>query len=198
MALHLDHLPPNALLSRLTTPLTECGWTVRQVSQGVCPFIRLAGHSWDSFLATIGPAHRATTRRRLRSLEKKFGMRFELVADDATRQAALAQLFAFHEERWGSRGTAFQTSALRTFHLDVTARALKGGWLRLYTLHLHGDLAAVMYGFSFKGRFYFYQHGYAAGVPALRHRPRPAGSQHPRGDRRRAERVRSVVRQRSV
>jgi CelD/BcsL family acetyltransferase involved in cellulose biosynthesis len=153
-ALHLDHLPPNALLSRLTAPLTESGWAVRQVSYGVCPFIRLSGHSWDSF--------RVSSRRRLRSLQKKFSMRFECVADDAMRQAALAKLFAFHQARWGARGTAFQTDALRAFHLDVTARARNAGWLRLYTLHLDEDLAAVMYGFSFKGRFYFYQHGYDA------------------------------------
>jgi CelD/BcsL family acetyltransferase involved in cellulose biosynthesis len=162
MALHLDHLPPNALLARLTTPLTECGWAVRQVSHGACPFIRLAGHTWDSFLATVGPAHRATTRRRLRSLEKTFRMRFEPVTDDQARQQALARLFAFHEDRWGDRGTAFQTEPLRAFHRDVTARAQKAGWLRLFALHLNEDLVAVMYGFSFHGRFYFYQHGYDA------------------------------------
>ena len=162
MALHLDHLPSNSLLSRLTTPLTECGWAVRQVNQGVCPFIRLAGHSWDSFLATIGPAHRATTRRRLRSLEKKFGMRFEAVADDARARGRARAAVRLSPGALGLARDGVSNDALRAFHLDATARALKAGWLRLYTLHLHDELAAVMYGFAFKGRFYFYQHGYAA------------------------------------
>ena len=153
-ALHLEHLAPNALLSRLTAPLTEGGWAVRHASHDVCPFIRLAGRSWDSF--------RVTTRRRLRSLEKKFRLRFEPAADGAMRERALTKLFAFHEARFGARGSAFQTDALRAFHLDVTDRASKAGWLRLYTLHLDDDVAAVMYGFAFKGRFYFYQHGYDA------------------------------------
>ena len=65
VALHLDNLAPDAQLSRLTPALTECGWAVRQSNRDVCPYIRLEGHSWDSFLATIGPANRATTRRRL-------------------------------------------------------------------------------------------------------------------------------------
>jgi CelD/BcsL family acetyltransferase involved in cellulose biosynthesis len=162
IALHLDNLAPNAFLSRLIPVLTECGWAVRHVNRDVCPFIRLAGHSWDSFLATIGPAHRATTRRRLRGLEKKFTARFELVTDDAARQSALTKLFDFHATRWGVRGTAFHTNDLRAFHRDAAARAQKAGWLRLFTLHLDEELVAVMYGFAFKGRFYFYQHGYDA------------------------------------
>ena len=118
------------------------------------------GTTWDSFLATIGPAHRATTRRRLRSLERNFTMRFEQIADDAMRQYALAKLFDFHRARFGRRGTAFHTKALRDFHLDVTERLQRAGMLRLFMLHLNDALVGVMYGMSFKGRFYFYQHGY--------------------------------------
>ena len=159
-ALHLVRLPAGSALSRLAAPLSESGWSVRAAADGFCPFIRLAGHSWDSFLATIGPAHRATTRRRLRSLEKNFTMRFEPIADDAMRQYALAKLFDFHRARFGRRGTAFHTKALREFHLDVTSRLQTAGLLRLFMLHLNDDLVGVMYGMSFKGRFYFYQHGY--------------------------------------
>lgn len=159
IALHLEHLPPNSLFRRLATPLSESGWIAMEAQNGVCPYIRLAGHSWDSFLATIGPAHRATTRRRLRQLERQFTMRFERVPA-AERADVLDALFAFHDERWAGQGTAFQTEELRRFHRDATARAEKAGWLRLYALYLDGELAAAMYGFSMKGRFYFYQHGH--------------------------------------
>jgi CelD/BcsL family acetyltransferase involved in cellulose biosynthesis len=87
-------------------------------------------------------------------------MRFAQVTDDAMRQYALAKLFDFHQARFGRRGTAFHTKPLREFHLDVTDRLQKAGVLRLFMLHLNDDLAGVMYGMSFKGRFYFYQHGY--------------------------------------
>jgi CelD/BcsL family acetyltransferase involved in cellulose biosynthesis len=159
IALHLEHLPSGSLSRRLAAPLTEAGWMAMEAENGVCPYIRLAGHSWDSFLATIGPAHRATTRRRLRQLERQFTMRFDLVPP-AERPGVLDTLFAFHAERWAGEGTAFQTEELRRFHRDVTARAEKAGWLRLYGLYLDGELAAAMYGFAMKGRFYFYQHGY--------------------------------------
>jgi CelD/BcsL family acetyltransferase involved in cellulose biosynthesis len=159
-ALQLVRLPSNSSLSRLAAPLTDSGWSMRVAPDGFCPFIRLAGHTWDSFLATIGPSHRATTRRRLRTLEKDFTMRFTQIADDAMRQFALAKLFDFHRARFGHRGTAFHTKALRDMHLDVTRRMQRAGTLRLFVLHLNDALAGVMYGMSFKGRFYFYQHGY--------------------------------------
>jgi CelD/BcsL family acetyltransferase involved in cellulose biosynthesis len=160
IALHLVRLPRNSWLSRLAPPLIEHGWSVRTTSDGFCPFIRLAGHSWDSFLATIGSAHRATTRRRLRCLEKNFALRFDVISDDDTRRQALAKLFEFHHARFGTRGTAFHTGALRAFHHDVTERLQQSGVLRLLGLYLNDDLAAVMYGMSFQRRFYFYQHGY--------------------------------------
>ena len=160
IALHLVRLPQNSWLSRLAPPLTERGWTVRPASDGFCPFIRLAGHSWDSFLATMGPAHRATTRRRLRCLGKNFTMRFDNIADDDTRRLVLAKLFDFHQARFGSRGTAFHTDELRAFHLDATERLQQSRVLRLIALYLNDELAGVMYGMSFQRRFYFYQHGY--------------------------------------
>jgi CelD/BcsL family acetyltransferase involved in cellulose biosynthesis len=159
-AVQLVRLPANSSLSRLAAPLAERGWSVRAAADGFCPFIRLAGHTWDSFLSTIGPSHRATTRRRLRTLEKNFTMRFTQIADDAMRQFALAKLFDFHRARFGRRGTAFHTKALRDLHLDVTQRLQRAGTLRLFMLHLNDALVGVMYGMSFKGRFYFYQHGY--------------------------------------
>ena len=158
--LQLVRLPQHSALARLVDPLGETGWSVRTAEDGFCPFIRLSGHSWDSFLSTIGPSHRATTRRRLRLLDRTFTVRFARVTDDAMRQYALARLFEFHAERFGNKGTAFPTGTLRAFHLDATDRLQQAGVLRLFTLHLNDDLAGVMYGMSFKDRFYFYQHGY--------------------------------------
>jgi len=160
VALRVSHLPSESVLARVAVPLSESGWSVRQSVHGVCPFIRLEGHDWESFLQTIGPAHRATTRRRFRLLERKFNARFDVVKEDALRQSAMGLLFEFHRMRFGDRGTAFQSPALRAFHLEATARWNESGLLRLYTLRLDRDVAAVMYGVAFKDRFYFFQHGH--------------------------------------
>jgi CelD/BcsL family acetyltransferase involved in cellulose biosynthesis len=128
----------------------------------MCPYIPLAGHTWDSYLGTLGSSHRANVRRRIKALGQKFSMRFERVTTEAQRSEALAALVAFHERRYVGRGgsTAFMTPALRAFHDEVTRRALDRGWLRLFVLRVDAALVAVMYGFMYNGRFYFYQHGF--------------------------------------
>jgi CelD/BcsL family acetyltransferase involved in cellulose biosynthesis len=51
---------------------------------------------------------------------------------------------------------------LLAFHNEITRRGIERGWMRLYVLRLNGAIAAVMYGFAYNRRFYFYQHGFDA------------------------------------
>jgi CelD/BcsL family acetyltransferase involved in cellulose biosynthesis len=163
-ALRFNHVRPASMAARLADTLSDAGWIASDTADGTCPYISLAGHTWDSYLATIGSAHRANVRRRLRQLEQRFRVRFELVTDEPDRRDALDALARFHDRRYGSRGgsTAFSTPALRAFHDEVTRRAIDRGWMRLYVLRLDDDIAAVMYGFAHKGQFLFYQHGFDA------------------------------------
>ena len=109
VALHLVRLPQDRRCPGSRRPLVRLRGRSRAVTDGFCPFIRIAGHSWDSFLSTIGPAHRATTRRRLRALERNFTMRFEPIADGSMRPHVLAKLFDFHRRAfrhaWARRST---------------------------------------------------------------------------------------------
>ena len=160
LALHLDHLPPASLSGRLWQQLARTGWSAIESSPDVCPFIDLSGHTWESYLSSLGSSHRANVRRRLRALDAAYAMRFTAVESEEARRCALEALFMFHDQRWSCGGsTAFSSGPLRSFHHDLTARALERGWLRIYTLSLDDTLAAVMYGFAREGRFYFYQHG---------------------------------------
>jgi CelD/BcsL family acetyltransferase involved in cellulose biosynthesis len=160
-ALRLNHVPPVSCASRLAAALAQHTWTSKTSNAGVCPFITLAGHTWDSYLGSLGASHRANFRRRLRGLTQNFEMRFEQVMTESDRHTALEALVAFHEQRFGRRGsTTFLTPSLRAFHDDATRRMLASGWLRFYTLRLNGAIAAVMYGFVYNRRFYFYQHGF--------------------------------------
>jgi CelD/BcsL family acetyltransferase involved in cellulose biosynthesis len=163
-ALRLEHVPETSLAAHVTRCLQSRGWTTSIVPNGICPVIDLAGHTWDSYLAARGRAHRANVRRRLRALGEPLDGAFEQVTTDAQRHEALSALFAFHEWRFRTQGgsTAFLTPALRAFHEDATRQALERGWLRMYVLRLNGAPAAVMYGFAYNGQFYFYQHGFDA------------------------------------
>jgi CelD/BcsL family acetyltransferase involved in cellulose biosynthesis len=158
--LRLAHLGPAALAEHLADRLDARGWTRSTTAGGTCPYIPLAGHTWDSYLATLGASHRANVRRRIRALQQKFDVRFEPVTTEAQRRDALPALVRYHERRFDERGTAFGTRPLRAFHDEMTKRALERGWLRMYVLRLNGTPVAVMYGFLYNGTFSFYQHGF--------------------------------------
>jgi CelD/BcsL family acetyltransferase involved in cellulose biosynthesis len=162
LALRFTHLPPSSMAARLADRLAADGWIRTSAPDGRCPLVPLAGHTFDSYLATLGSSHRANVRRRLKALTQKFDVRFETVTSDEERRRVLATLGAFSQKRWKDQGgsSAFMTSEARAFQDEATGRALRRGWLRLHVLRLDGVAAAVMYGFQYRDRFFFYQHGF--------------------------------------
>lgn len=162
LALHLRHVRPDSTAALVAQQLAGAGWTATVSPDGTCPVAVLDGQSWDSYLATLGSSHRANFRRRLRALEQQFDVRFEAAATESERRELLQALTEFHSRRWNDRGgsTAFLTPAVRAFQDEATRRAFARGLLRMYALRLNGATAAVMYGFAYGGRFYFYQHGF--------------------------------------
>ena len=160
LTVRLTHLGPSAMAVPLAQGLAERGWTQTITAGGICPYIPLAGHTWDSYLATLGASHRANVRRRIRALEQRFDVRFEQVVTHDQRVEALDRLVAYHQRRFNRQGTAFDTAVACAFHDELTARALDGGWLRMYVLRVDDAPAAVMYGFLYGQTFYFYQHGF--------------------------------------
>ena len=160
VALRLTHLSSSAAAVALAKRLERRRWTPMTTPGGTCPYIPLAGQTWDSYLATLGASHRANVRRRLRALEQKFDVRFEHVTDDSGRREALERLTHYHGRRFGAHGSAFRTASLCAFHDEATRGFLDRGWLRMFVLRLNGAPAAVMYGFLYNRTFYFYQHGF--------------------------------------
>lgn len=162
LTLRLTHLPPASISAQLARRLGGAGWAASFADDGTCPIVDLQGHTFESFLGSVGASHRANIRRRLRALDREFEVRFDRITRHEDRQAALAALATFHNRRYADRGgsTAFASPVARAFHEDASDRALNSGWLRMYRLTLNDATAAVMYGFHEGGRFYFYQHGY--------------------------------------
>ena len=144
--------------------LVPHGWRVRTWSSGSCPTVRLSGHTWSSYLSSLGSSHRANCRRRLRNLTRQFDVSFEAVRSEDRRRDALVDLVRLHNVRWQQRGgsTAFHSAALVDFHDALTKLLLAKRWLRLLVLHLDRRPAAILYGFNYGRKFYFYQSGFDA------------------------------------
>jgi CelD/BcsL family acetyltransferase involved in cellulose biosynthesis len=196
MALRLTHLSSSAAAIELSNRLDRRRWSQVTTPGGICPYIPLAGHTWDSYLATLGASHRANVRRRLRALEQKFDVRFEQVTADQDRREALTQLTHYHERRFEARGTAFRTASLCAFHEEATRRFLDRGWLRMFVLRVNGAPAAVMYGFLYNRHVLLlparvrrfisatqYRSGADGTVDSHRHRARRCRVRHALGHR---------------
>jgi CelD/BcsL family acetyltransferase involved in cellulose biosynthesis len=146
--------------------LSERGWEPIEARTEICPFIRLARKTWETYLESLGTRHRYNYRRRLRHLETRFDVRFERAGTEEERRMAFGTLLDLHERRWSARGgsTAFDRQGLVAFHEDFTRQALERGWLRLFVLRLDGRPAAALYGLRYKRVFYFYQSGFDPGL----------------------------------
>ena len=122
------------------------------------PALRLRG-DWDAYLASRSANFRQTLRRRERRLARTGGLRFRLTRDPDRLRTDLETLFALHAARFGDR-SSIRGPRTRAFHHDVAARALAGGWLRLWIADLDDRPAAAWYGFRLGGREWYYQAGW--------------------------------------
>jgi hypothetical protein len=151
--------------AEVASTLAESGWTVAETETNTCPFIPLAGRSWESYLAALGAEHRYNFRRKLKRLNRDYAVQFEQVGTEEQCRESIDLVIALHNLRWRGRGgsDAFDTPGLVGFHQEFSQIALKRGWLRLYVLRLDGKPAACLYGFLYRRIFYFYQSGFDAG-----------------------------------
>ena len=148
----------------VASALGENGWSVVETETNTCPFISLAGTSWESYLATLGAEHRYNFHRKWKRLNRDFKVQFEQVRTQAQCRESIDLVIALHNLRWRDRGgsDAFDTPGLVGFHREFSQVALERGWLRLYVLRLDGKPAACLYGFLYRRTFYFYQSGFDA------------------------------------
>lgn len=163
LVLELTQLSKDACVAaEIAARLHQEAWNLAEAKTNVCPFINLSGHSWESYLASLGSEHRYNFGRRMKNLTKRFEVRFEQARSEEQRRGSFALLVALHNMRWRDRGCseAFYAANLLAFHQELSRLALERGWLRLFVLRLDGAPAAALYGFRYHRVFYFFQSGF--------------------------------------
>ena len=148
----------------VASDLAANGWSTAESVTNKCPFIPLAGRSWESYLATLSAEHRYNFHRKWKRLNRDFAVQFDRVRTRQDSRESVGMLIALHNLRWNGRGgsDAFDTSALVEFHRQLSALALDRDWLQFYVLRLDGRPAAFLYGFLYRRTFYFYQSAFDA------------------------------------
>jgi len=152
----------NSLASVLANHLEERAWTVAKTKLNVCPYIDLRGHTWASYLTTLGPNIRKNINRYLRNLPNTFDMRVDCVQTPAEARRALDVSIELHKKRWDTTrlSEAFNSASVISFHQEFAQLAAQRGWLRLLILWLDGTAASSLYGLRYGPTFYFYQSGF--------------------------------------
>jgi len=157
--LQLSQLDRSGCLARqLATRLAGRHWLDSDIKINDCPFISLQGHTWDSYLSSLGSSQRYNFQRRQRNIEKIEGFRLE-------RQTALDVIIDLHKRRWAERGgtsEAFQTDQIVAFHREFAQLAAARGWLRLLSIWIKDQPVAALYGLRYGPKFCFYQSGFDA------------------------------------
>ena len=146
----------------LAAHLGSLGWSVSETRSETCPVVRREGPDWSSYLQSLGAEHRYAFRRKVKRLTQRHRVSLDAARSEEERREAMRLLIALHQARWRERGKseAFSSDALIAFHDEVSALALRRGWLRLFVLRLDGRPAAALYGFRYRDVFYFYQSGF--------------------------------------
>jgi CelD/BcsL family acetyltransferase involved in cellulose biosynthesis len=152
----------SCIVSLLAEELRQSGWTADETKLNVCPYINLGGHTWESYLATLGPQVRKRIKRCLGNLPRTFEFRVVCVRAPAEAQRGLDILIELHRKRWGAgrKSEAFQSPSVIAFHREFVELAAARGWLRLLIIYLNGVPAAGLYGLRYGPAFYFYQSGF--------------------------------------
>lgn len=161
--LTLSHLPARSSeADGMARELELNGWQAKRSTIESCPYITLRGHTWESYLESLGANHRYNFTRRLKNLRKAGVLEFDPVEKEEQRREALQAFLSLHAVAWQGRGgsQAMQTARELAFHDAFSRTALERGWLRLFLLRLNGRPIGGLYGFRRGPRFYFYQSGY--------------------------------------
>jgi CelD/BcsL family acetyltransferase involved in cellulose biosynthesis len=148
--------------SKLASILESSGWLVSRVITDVCPGLQLDNLSWDTYVSSLGPSHRANLRRRIRYLERHFTLVFQHAETESQRLEYMKVFVSLHHKRWDTRygSNALKNDSLLRFHEEFSQLALQRGWLRLFLLQLDGRPVAAIYGFRYGDTFYYYQSGF--------------------------------------
>lgn len=161
---HLPDLPEGGVLQDVYAPpdLAE-----DRQDGGPCPVLALPDSA--AALETIVPRKTLRDVRQAASrAAASGGVRIERAEGD-TVSSMLDDLFRLHEARWRLREEpgVLGDPVVQAFHRDA-ARALgAAGMLRLYRMWVGDAVAAVYYGFAWRGHSYAYIGGFDPEMPRL-------------------------------
>lgn len=152
-------LAAHPLLASLEATAAEAGFSCEWEPHRICPYVEIRG-DWDSYLAVLSSKLRKNLRRATRQLLDA-GAEFSFVQDRSQVAAAIADLFALHEQRFVSKKTVtgFRADLRAPFHTRVSELFLDLDILRLFCVKVEKRTIASLYCFEHEGVLFYFQGG---------------------------------------
>ncbi len=165
---HMNNLPKKWTCIDLTDipQNAKCLRILRSVSNMLkvihkCPYATLPKPP-NTFLTSLSSKLRKDLRRNLRHLENRFKVEFADYSDPQSFVEGMNIFFELHKRRWESKGLsgAITDQQVRSFHLDIAKSFSQKKRLGLFSLVVSNEPVAILYGFKYRSRFYFYLSGF--------------------------------------
>lgn len=131
---------------------------VETLPDSVCPYVPLP-ETGDAFMATRSRNYRKKIGEYERKCDRVKGLRLRLSGSKQELRRDMDELIALHRKRWNGDSRAFQSSQYIDFHIRLSTLGFDLGWVRMFALEQGSRLVAMLYCFSYGGRYYYYQSG---------------------------------------
>lgn len=121
-----------------------------------------AGTDWETFVESLSRSTRKHLKRQTRKFLEKYDCRFRRAESEPELDTAIDALVMLHQARWTSKGQpgSFSVAGFEQMVRRAARAALPEGRLRLWTLELNGEIAAVRLAFCDDGLVHAIQGGF--------------------------------------
>ena len=144
-----DKLPADSeTVEFLETAFESAGLSTSCGVSAVCPYCDLPA-TYEEYFAS----RKRSIRKKIREVGRWLGREpdrvLSLTRSEDESLDALAHLVRFHQARWQGKGYpgAFADPAVVRFHEQMVRAAWRAGYLRIHTLTIAGEIAAVSYNY---------------------------------------------------
>ncbi len=159
----LQQISPDSTWLRMASELDNGSHAPLLTAQEMepCPYISLPAR-WEEVLGNLGKKMRSNIGYYERLLHRTYQDADLLLHRDGDIGSAMNEMFSLHQRRWRSRWLpgVLGSARVQAFHQLVARRFAENGWLRLHTLSLDGRVAAALYCFQRRDRYYYYLGGF--------------------------------------
>lgn len=160
--LTLSDLPAESSTLDLFSDLFDQAGKVGEIiGTTCCPVIRLPGDV-ATYRAGLGRNRRYGLQRKMTRLRKAGRLEFTRATSPAEVEDAFESVIDLHQRRWNGRpgGGVFADARAKRFHREIVRVMSERGRASIDRLLLEGRPIAGIYGFTYRGVYYFYLPGF--------------------------------------